>query len=73
MTTIEAQIQAALEEAHALCDRLGAASAACSVAWDTVEELQAEAEHQRQTPKKSAFQEYCEANPDADECRLYED
>lgn len=70
---IEAKIQAAIDEAHAICDKLGSDSKECAVAWDTVEELQAEASHQKQKPTKTAFQQYCEANPEADECRIYED
>lgn len=72
-TTIEDQIQAAISEAHAICDRLGATSQECAVAWDTVEELQAEASHQKQEPQPTAFERYCSENPDADECRIYED
>ncbi len=43
--SIEDQIQAAILKAHELCDRLGAQSRACTLAWDGVEELQAEASH----------------------------
>lgn len=71
--SIEERIQAAIDEAHAICDQLGASSQECAVAWDVVEELQAESSHQKQTPAKTPFQAYCEANPDADECRIYED
>lgn len=70
---IKDKIQAAIDEAHAICDKLGADSTECAVAWDTVEELQAEASHQKQKPTPTAFQVYCEANPEADECRIYED
>jgi hypothetical protein len=39
-----------------------------------VEELQAEAAHQRQDhPQKTYFENYCDSNPDAAECRIYED
>ena len=69
---IEDEIQIAIKEAHAICDQLGAESKACAVAWDSVEELQAEASHQSQKPQKTAFQNYCEAHPEADECRIYE-
>lgn len=72
-TPIEEKIQAAIQEAHAICDRLGSTSQECAAAWDVVEELQAESSHQQQAPTKSNFQVYCEANPDADECRIYED
>ena len=72
-TSIEDRIQAAIAEARELCDLLGSTSQECAAAWDVVEELQAEAGHQHQTPAKSSFQSYCDANPDADECRIYED
>ncbi|HIK57362.1 MAG TPA: Calvin cycle protein CP12 [Synechococcales cyanobacterium M55_K2018_004] len=71
--TIEDRIQAAIAEAHAICDKLGSTSQECAVAWDVVEELQAEASHQKQIPQKTAFQKYCDANPEADECRIYDD
>lgn len=72
-TSIEARIEAATQEARELCDRLGATSKECVVAWDTVEELKAEAGHQHQKPSKNSLESYCDANPDADECRIYED
>ena len=73
---IEDQIEVALEEARATCKEKGATSPECAAAWDAVEELQAEASHQRVEKKKeekTSLQAYCEANPDADECRIYED
>jgi hypothetical protein len=70
--TIEDEIQAAIKEAHAICDQLGSDSQACAVAWDTVEELQAEVAHKAHTPQKTAFQTYCEDHPEADECRVYD-
>jgi hypothetical protein len=71
---IQNKIQEELQEARNACETSGDSSAECAAAWDAVEELQAEASHQRQTePKKSSFEEYCDANPDADECRMYED
>jgi hypothetical protein len=39
-----------------------------------VEELQAEAAHQREREKvKTSLEQYCDANPDAVECRVYDD
>jgi hypothetical protein len=71
---IEEQIEKELVQAREVCDINGATSGACAAAWDVVEELQAEASHQRQQePKKNSLQQYCEDNPDALECRLYED
>lgn len=74
MSDIQEKIQQEREAARTVCDVKGAESGDCAAAWDVVEELQAEAAHQRQkAPEKNAFQKYCDANPDADECRLYED
>lgn len=74
MSNIQDQIQQELEQARAVCDIKGAASGECAAAWDAVEELQAEASHQRQQgPQKTSLEKYCDANPDADECRLYDD
>ena len=74
MSDIQEKIEQEREAARAVCDIKGAQSGDCAAAWDAVEELQAEASHQRQKVKpKSAFEQYCDANPDADECRLYED
>ncbi len=71
---IEDEIEAAREEARAICAEKGPTSPECAAAWDVVEELQAEASHQRAEKKgKTSFQAYCEENPDADECRIYED
>ncbi|MCU0516367.1 MAG: Calvin cycle protein CP12 [Oscillatoria sp. Prado101] len=70
---IEQKIEQEREQARALCDASGATSAECAAAWDALEELQAEASHQRQTKPKTNFQKYCDDNPDASECRIYED
>ncbi|MEM9005448.1 MAG: Calvin cycle protein CP12 [Cyanobacteria bacterium P01_F01_bin.86] len=74
MSNIQEQIQKELEEARSTCDTEGGTSAECAAAWDAVEELQAEASHQRQqVPEKTSLEKYCDDNPDADECRVYED
>jgi len=70
---IEDEIEIARDEARAICAEKGADSPECAAAWDVVEELQAEASHQRTRKQEAtAFQEYCEANPDALEARMYE-
>jgi len=40
---------------------------------DAVEELEAEASHQKNAEKKDPLEAYCEDVPEADECRTYED
>ncbi|MFW6357906.1 MAG: CP12 domain-containing protein [Chroococcales cyanobacterium] len=70
---LEDEVQKAILEARELCEKEGATSKACIVAWDTVEELQAELAHRRdQKLHKTAFDEYCEEHPEADEARMYE-
>ncbi|MBD2773117.1 CP12 domain-containing protein [Iningainema tapete] len=69
----EQKIQKAIEEARSTCAINGAVSSECADAWDEVEELQAQAAHQKaehMEPAKTSFEEYCIANPDAPECRI---
>ncbi|MFB8791970.1 MAG: Calvin cycle protein CP12 [Potamolinea sp.] len=74
MSNIEQKIEQEREQARNICDASGAESGECAVAWDVVEELQAEASHQRQKgSKKNSLETYCDANPEADECRVYDD
>lgn len=74
MSEIQSKIEQEREAARTVCDSKGAGSGECAAAWDVVEELQAEASHQRQKIKpKSSFEQYCDANPDADECRIYDE
>ncbi len=73
MSDIQEQIQKEREAARAACST-DSTSAECAAAWDTVEELSAEASHQKEkAPKKSSLEQYCDENPDALECRVYED
>ncbi|MGF1590091.1 MAG: Calvin cycle protein CP12 [Pleurocapsa sp.] len=74
MSDIQEQIQKERDAARQVCSTEGDTSGECAAAWDTVEELSAEAAHQKQkAPKKNSFEQYCEDNPDALECRVYED
>ncbi|MGC8713256.1 MAG: CP12 domain-containing protein [Leptodesmis sp.] len=70
--TLSKEIQKAIENARAVCAEKGAASKECVVAWEVVEELQAEASHQQARTHKSAFEEYCEEFPEALEARMYD-
>lgn len=73
MSDIHTQIEQEREQARAVCNTEGTDSTACAVAWDAVEELQAEAAHQRDKEEpKTSLQQYCDANPEADECRVYD-
>lgn len=73
MSNIQEQIEQEIEQARAVCDIKGETSGDCAAAWDAVEELQAEASHKRQVKPKNSLEQYCDDNPDAAECRLYEE
>ena len=70
---LEERIQESIDEARAILAEKGATSKECAAAWDIVEELEAEAAHQKaERLEKSAFDLYCEENPDAAEARFYD-
>lgn len=72
--TIQERIDDEIQAARAVCDREDSTSSECAAAWDAVEELQAEAAHQKQDhPPQTNFEKYCSDNPDAAECRVYDD
>lgn len=69
----EQKIQEAIEQARAISTQKGATSPESAAAWDAVEEMQAEAAHQRaRRLEKTAFEDYCEEYPEAVEARIYE-
>ncbi len=70
--TLSKEIQMAIDNARAICAEKGAGSKECAIAWEVVEELQAEASHQQAKTHKSAFEEYCEEFPEAAEARMYD-
>ena len=70
---LEDLIAAAILSARKACEEYGASSPECAIAWDIVEELQAEAAHQKaEVLDRSAFEDYCEEFPEALESRIYE-
>jgi CBS domain-containing protein len=70
---LEEEIEKARANARNICAEKGPSSPECASAWDIVEELQAEAAHQKaQKPSKTHFEEYCEEFPDALEARVYD-
>lgn len=69
----ESKIQDAIKNARATCAEKGPTSPECAAAWDAVEEMQAEAAHQRvRNLEKTAFELYCEEFPEAMESRIYD-
>ncbi len=72
MSNIHEKIEQELQQAREVCDVAGGTSGECAAAWDAVEELQAEAAHQKQSKQKNSLEQFCDDNPDAAECRVYD-
>ena len=71
--SIDNIIQESLVEARAACSQHGNQSQECAVAWDIVEELQAEKSHRKQEVKVQTSLDYhCFLHPEAAECRIYD-
>ncbi|BAZ51596.1 hypothetical protein NIES4103_42540 [Nostoc sp. NIES-4103] len=71
--TLEQTISEAIDEARQTCELDGDNSAGCAVAWDIVEELQAEKSHQQQAKqRKTSLESYCDTHPEAVECLVYD-
>lgn len=70
--SLEQAIQEAIAQARAACESNGNTSSNCAVAWDIVEELQAERAHRQVKTAKNSLEVYCDQNPEAAECRIYD-
>jgi hypothetical protein len=71
--SLEDAISEAVVEARTTCSDSGDRSTECAVAWDIVEELQAEKAHQKQAKKgKNSLDIYCSEHPEALECLIYD-
>lgn len=70
-TTLEQELQGVIEQARAACSLNGDYSGECAAAWDAVEEIQAAISH-RKVARKTSLEVYCDENPDASECRIYD-
>ncbi|AUB38077.1 hypothetical protein COO91_04036 [Nostoc flagelliforme CCNUN1] len=72
-TNLEEAIIEAISEARTTCELDGSDSAGCAVAWDIVEELQAEKSDQQQAKsKKTSLENYCDRHPESVECLIYD-
>ncbi|XP_078444970.1 calvin cycle protein CP12-1, chloroplastic-like [Wolffia australiana] len=67
------KVQESIENAKETCAG-DPVSGECVAAWDEVEELSAAASHARDKAKTAdPLDAFCKDNPEADECRTYED
>jgi Skp family chaperone for outer membrane proteins len=74
LDTIQVRIQEEMQKAQEATAKFGKSSKEAAVAWDLVEELEAEASHMKSKQGTvDPLDKYCEDVPDADECRIYED
>lgn len=76
MSDIQNKIDAVRLQAREVCATEGSDSSECALAYEELEELSSEAAHRRaktDESHKTSLQQYCDDNPDAAECRLYED
>lgn len=70
--SLKQAIQEAIAQARADCEAKGDSSKDCAVAWDIVEELQAERCHRGRTKSKNSLEQYCTEHPEAVECLIYD-
>lgn len=72
--SLEDKVEESIKSAEEACSG-DPASGECVAAWDEVEELSAAASHARDRKKASSsdpLENYCKDNPEADECRTYD-
>ena len=63
---LEKKIEQKIADARKICAERGFASEECAIAWDLVEDLQAEEAHQKtEELRQTAFDEYCEEHPNS--------
>lgn len=73
LETIQVKIAEEMKKAKQATDKFGKGSREAALAWDIVEELEAEASHiQAKQVKQDPLDVFCEDKPEADECRVYE-
>jgi CP12 domain len=69
---LEQTIEKARENAREVCDINGVTSKECAAEQDALEELRAEAAHQRDVKPKNSLERFCDENPEASECLVYD-
>ncbi|WIA11919.1 hypothetical protein OEZ86_002904 [Tetradesmus obliquus] len=68
-----AAVETAIKEAEDKC--ASGTSGECAAAWDNVEEISAAISHKKvaDAANSDPLEQFCDDNPDADECRVYDD
>jgi len=72
-TPDKAAVETAIKEAEEKC--ASGSTGECAAAWDNVEEISATIAHKKVAEAESndPLEKFCDDNPDADECRVYDD
>jgi CP12 domain len=71
-TSEKSPVETAIDNAKETCE--SGSTGECAAAWDEVEELSADVAHKKLNKGSSdPLEQYCDENPEADECRVYED
>lgn len=74
LETLKGKIAEEMKKAEEATTKFGKSSKEAALAWDVVEELEAEAAHiKAKEGPKDPLDEFCKDQPEADECRVYED
>eukprot|EP00775_Hariotina_reticulata_P005222 gene5222-5459_t len=66
-------VETAIKEAEEKC--ADGTAGECAAAWDNVEEISAAISHKKVAEAESSdpLEKFCDDNPDADECRVYDE
>lgn len=73
LDTIQGRITEEMKRAQEATQKFGKTSKEAALAWDIVEELEAEASHLKDNQEtKDPLEIFCEDSPEADECRVYD-
>ena len=75
LETLQVRIAEEMRKAEEATKTYGRDSKEAALAWDVVEELEAEASHIKSADKaeaKTPLDKFCEDQPEADECRVYD-
>ncbi|MDJ0716596.1 MAG: Calvin cycle protein CP12 [Prochloraceae cyanobacterium] len=73
ITAMKKKADEARMEARSVCEINGSSSQACALAWEEVEEIQKAISTKQETNNsKSSLDVYCDENPEAPECRIYD-
>jgi hypothetical protein len=72
-TPDKAAVETAIQDAEKAC--ADGTAGECAAAWDNVEEISAAISHKKVADAETSdpLEKFCDDNPDADECRVYDE